>query len=116
MARDFCSKGAFYATSGSSFTITSSHFVNNSASSGGALSLLGCGGKAQPSTISQSIFSGNQALSGNGGAIRSQSCPPFTVSATTFDGNKAQQVRMLQYRCRCIFSPFQLPKVVQRDR
>ncbi len=90
------SKGAFYATSGSSFTITKSQFVNNSASSGGAVSLIGCGAAAKTSTISQSTFSGNLALIGNGGAVRSQSCPPLVVKDTAFDSNEAKQVRRPQ--------------------
>jgi hypothetical protein len=60
------------------------------------VSLIGCGAAAKTSTISQSTFSGNLALIGNGGAVRSQSCPPLVVKDTAFDSNEAKQVRRPQ--------------------
>ena len=88
-----CSKGAIYAITGSSFTITSSRFVNNTSSSGGALTLMGCGAKAKVSSIAKSVFNGNEAVTGNGGAVRSQSCPALVISDTTFSTNVAKLVR-----------------------
>lgn len=89
-----CSKGAIYATTRSSLTIKSSRFQNNTSGSGGAISLIGCGAKAKTSTITHSVFSNNQAVTSNGGAIRSQSCPAFAIADTTFAHNIAKKVRL----------------------
>ena len=109
-----CSKGAIYAITGSSFAVTSSRFQNNTSSSGGAVTLMGCGAKAKTSTIVQSVFSGNEAVTGNGGAVRSQSCPALAMSDVTFDNNVAKQVRPLKisvmHCCRCHLSDSNNPQ------
>ncbi len=48
--------------------------------------------RAGTSSIAGSIFAGNTAQAGFGGAVRSAGCPSLAISATTFASNYAKQV------------------------
>jgi predicted outer membrane repeat protein len=79
------SGGAIY--SHSSLTLTDDAFIDNSAGSGGAVSVEGPGTVAEPMTIDRALFEGNSAA--DGGALSTYSTGTVRISDSTFADNSA---------------------------